>query len=271
MKKTISVIGCGWLGLPLAKQLAGEGYRVNGSTTSEAKLETLKEAGIQPFLIDLRNPDSLESLPQFLQSEILFINVPPGRKQTNHEPYLEQMKHLLHQASQSNVKKVIFISSTSVYASSNQEVTEDTPLQPETGSGTILKSTEELLRDDQNFQVTILRMAGLVGPDRHPGRFLAGKRELNNAEGSVNLIHLTDCIGIVKTILDKDIWDDTFNCCSDEHPTRKAFYTHAASEQGLPEPHFLESSETRYKTVMNAKVKEVLGYEFEYDSPFRMV
>ena len=42
----VSILGCGWLGLPLAKALIGEGYTVKGSTTTPAKLNLLKEEGV---------------------------------------------------------------------------------------------------------------------------------------------------------------------------------------------------------------------------------
>ena len=40
-KETITILGCGWLGLPLAQTLVKEGYSVKGSTTTEDKLEVL--------------------------------------------------------------------------------------------------------------------------------------------------------------------------------------------------------------------------------------
>ncbi len=46
-------MGCGWLGLPLAKALAEGGYLVRGTTTSEYKLGMLQNEGIAPFLISL--------------------------------------------------------------------------------------------------------------------------------------------------------------------------------------------------------------------------
>gem|GEM_PF-4555050 len=49
-KPTISIIGCGWLGLPLAEFLVQKGYLIKGSTTREEKLDQLKSKGIQPFL-----------------------------------------------------------------------------------------------------------------------------------------------------------------------------------------------------------------------------
>mgnify|MGYP003615968040 CR=1 FL=1 len=39
----ISILGCGWLGFPLAQKLIETGYEVKGSTTSESKLEALKK------------------------------------------------------------------------------------------------------------------------------------------------------------------------------------------------------------------------------------
>ena len=53
MKKQISVIGCGWLGLPLAKFLISEDYKIKGSTTSKDKLKILEQAQINSFLIRL--------------------------------------------------------------------------------------------------------------------------------------------------------------------------------------------------------------------------
>ena len=52
-KETITILGCGWLGLPLAKALVKAGYSVKGSTTREENLETLREAGLEPFLVEL--------------------------------------------------------------------------------------------------------------------------------------------------------------------------------------------------------------------------
>ena len=62
----ISILGCGWLGLPLAKKLIEKKYSVNGSTTSEKKLSILKDAGINPFLVTLDSESVSESITDFL-------------------------------------------------------------------------------------------------------------------------------------------------------------------------------------------------------------
>lgn len=51
--KQISILGCGWLGFPLAKSLLEKGFSINGSTTSVEKIAVLEKAGIHPFLVSL--------------------------------------------------------------------------------------------------------------------------------------------------------------------------------------------------------------------------
>ena len=49
--KSVSIIGCGWLGLPLAEFLVQQGFHVRGSTTRAEKLKPLEEKGIEAFQI----------------------------------------------------------------------------------------------------------------------------------------------------------------------------------------------------------------------------
>ena len=73
----ISILGCGWLGFPLAKALIENGFSVKGSTTSTDKLTALENAGITPFLIEIGEKRINGDVDQFLdQSQILIINIP---------------------------------------------------------------------------------------------------------------------------------------------------------------------------------------------------
>ena len=74
----IGIIGCGWLGLPLAKSLISNNYKVKGSTTRKNKLTVLKKEGIDPFLIEITDNSISESISSFLKGlDILIINIPP--------------------------------------------------------------------------------------------------------------------------------------------------------------------------------------------------
>jgi nucleoside-diphosphate-sugar epimerase len=108
------------------------------------------------------------------------------------------------------LQKVIFISSTGVYADLNMEVNELTDPQPDTVSGKILYEAEELFRQQIKFKTTIIRFGGLIGLGREPGRFFAGKKDIPNGLAPVNLIELNDCIGITEAILNKNAFGYTF-------------------------------------------------------------
>jgi len=77
-----------------------------------------------------------------------------------------------------SVQKLIFISSTSVYADDNSLVSEDTIPMPTLESGKQLVAIENRLMENKNFKTTVVRFGGLIGKDRHPIRFLAGKKKL---------------------------------------------------------------------------------------------
>lgn len=265
----ISILGCGWLGFPLAVELIKEGKSVNGSTTSLDKIDSLKRHGINPFLIDLRSDDFTSELVTFLKSDLIIIAIPPRVKAQN--DYYNQISNLIPFVENSTVKKVIFISSTSVYSNTNTELTEEFQGVPDSASGKVLLEVEKLLQQNKEFDTTILRMAGLYGLDRKPGRFLAGKKELKNRDGAVNLIHQDDCIGIISKIIEKNVWNEVFNCSSDKHPSRKEFYSKAALTLGLKPPEFLDNSLSSYKIISNLKLKRILDYQFKHPDPMELI
>jgi nucleoside-diphosphate-sugar epimerase len=159
----------------------------------------------------------------------------------------------------------LFISSTSVYADDNSIVTEDTLPEPESESGKQVLEAENLLRENRNFKTTILRFGGLIGGDRHPVKFMAGKKGLANPYAPVNLIHRDDCIGIINAIIKKDAWNEIFNGVAPQHPTRKDYYTQKAVEMGLALPEFDDSAIPIGKTVKANKAIMELSYRFKYN------
>lgn len=268
MSSTISIIGCGWLGFPLARFLQEKGFAVKGSTTTPSKIKELSAINIQPFLLQLQEDGKIpkeqsDNLSQLLKADILVLNIPPGRKNPNIEAsFLTKIKTLLAGINNSPLQKILFISSTSVYPLQNKWVTEVDALNPSKPSGKVLLKAEQMLQNCPNVETTILRLAGLYGPNRPAGRFLAGKQNLSNGNGRVNLVHQLDCIEVIHQIVSRGIWNETFNLCADEHPTRQTFYVKAAEKLGLTPPTFLSDSVAQYCLVSNEKVKENLGFQF---------
>ncbi len=262
-RKQLSILGCGWLGFPLAQQLIREGYAVKGSVRKKQDADKLKQSNINPYILNVGSEKIVGDLSGFLKdSETLIISIPPGLRKNPEDSFVQKTKNLLPFIEQSRVKKVLFISSTSVYGNDETVVTEETVPKPETESGKQLVEVECLLKNNAHFKTTVLRFGGLIGSDRHPVNYLAGKKNLKDPEAPINLIHLEDCINIIRIILKKKCWDDIFNGVAPNHPTREEYYTRVAKTVGLKPPQFQQDSSSTGKTVNSDKIENVLKYRF---------
>ena len=257
--ENIAILGCGWLGMPLAAEMSRIGYSVTGSTTSIEKFPKIKSIGVIPFIIELGQSTVLGDINGFLaNANTLIINVPPKRK-TDSE-FTHKLNALIPFIEKSTVEKVLFVSSTSVYGDANTVVSEDSETAPETESGKDLVKSEKLLQQNNHFKTTILRFGGLIGGDRNPIAFLSG-RPLENPNGPVNLIHQDDCIGIITAIIKHNIWGEVFTGVTPFHPTRQEYYSAKAKEQGLPPP-IPQDGPTIGKIVTSEKLQSLLNYQF---------
>ena len=263
--RTVSILGCGWLGLPLAERLSACGYRVKGATTTPEKVQGIAATGAVPYL--LRLDPELQGDASFFEADALFLNIPPPREPDALPYHVRQIDAVLEAFQSSPDGLVVFASTTSVYPNLNRVVTEDEAGPPTRPSGAAVLAAERRLQQGRPDGVTILRFAGLYGYDRQPGRFLAGRRNLPNGEAPVNLVHRDDCIGSIEAVLAQDVRGEVLNVCADVHPTRATFYTAAAHRLGLVPPTFDEAAPLAFKVVSNAKLKRRLGYRFQHPDP----
>lgn len=261
----VSILGCGWLGVPLAKYLLEKGLSVKGSVTTIEKIGLLSNAGISPYLIVLSDTEVIVDDPDFFKCDVLVISIPPKRIEGIEQFFPSQIRRLIPFILKSYIQKVIFISSTSVYPEQNQVAIEDDLFVPDKASGRALVEAENLLKEQSGFKTTIVRFGGLIGADRNPARFLL-KSAQPIANAPVNLIHQNDCIGIVSAIMEQECWGETLNACCPEHPMKKDFYERAAFISGLPAPVFSEEL-TSFKTIDSSKLIGLLNYQFIYPSP----
>ena len=199
--KKIGVLGCGWLGLPLAKKLIDEGHKVKGSTTQKEKISSLKSLGIAPFIVRC-SEDNCDGLDLFLQEvEVLILTLPPGLRQNPKRRFDLVIEQIVKRLVDSAVQEVVFISSTSVYGDARGDIREETPTLRITESGKQLLLCEEMLLTSPSFKTTVLRFGGLIGPQRHPIYSLAKRAFIDNPNGIINFIHLEDCLQCLLAIL----------------------------------------------------------------------
>ena len=261
-ENSVSILGCGWLGFPLAQQLVQSAYRVNGSSTREEKLVQFSGGGIQPFLIRLDQRETLANFQEFADSEILIIAVPPGSSPEKKEAYLQFFQSLsdLLSANQ-QVRQLIYISSTSVYGEPNSLVDEASVLEPIETNGKLLAEVEQVLQT-LHLPTCIIRAGGLIGPGRNPGRFFAGRQNIPNGQAPVNLIHQADVIQIILHAIAVR-YQGIINACAPSHPSRSEFYSLAAQQAGLASPSFIQEK-GQWKQVEPKYLQQV---EFKFNYP----
>ncbi|RZJ73219.1 NAD(P)H-binding protein [Flavobacterium sp.] len=259
-KNNISILGCGWLGLPLAKTLSAHGFHIKGSTTSDEKLEVLANSGIEPFLVTLETDSVKGDLEQFLESSsTLIIDVPP---KSSAGSYSDKIKNLIPYIENAKIKNVLFVSSTSVYGDETGTASEEIEPKPVTENGKQLLEAETFLQISTHFHTTILRFGGLIGNDRHPVKYLSGKENVENPDAPINLIHREDCLNIIIKIIENKIWGEVFNAVAPYHPTREEYYSRKAREMELPLPSFTRKNASVGKQVATGKLIRFIKYNF---------
>ena len=271
--KKVAIVGLGWLGMPLAMSLSARGWQVTGSKTTLDGVDAARMSGIDSYQLQLTpelvcDSDDLDAL---LDADALVITLPARRTGEGDDFYLQAVQEIVDSALAHNIPRIIFTSSTSVYGETEGTVKETSPLEPVTASGRVLKELETWLHDLPGTSVDILRLAGLVGPERHPGRFLAGKTNVANGAHGVNLVHLEDVISAITLLLQAPKGGHIYNLCAPAHPTRAEFYSLMARQMNLDAPVFRTETQNGHgKLVDGNRICNELGFEYQYPNPLVM-
>lgn len=270
--KKVAIVGLGWLGMPLALALSARGYQVMGTKTTSDGVEAARMSGVDSYLLRLTpelecDPDDLESL---LSAEALVITLPASRTADGGENYLLAVQQLVNSGLAAGVPRIIFTSSISVYGNAAATLREASALRPETAAGYVLVQLEQWLHQLPNTQVDILRLAGLVGPERHPGRFLAGKTALKGGEHGVNLVHRDDVVAAIQLLLQLPGGGHLYNLCAPQHPDKRSFYTEQAVRLGVTPPQFDRDATGAGRIVDGQRICRELGFEYLYPDPMTM-
>lgn len=262
VSRTISILGCGWLGSPLAESLVKGGYQVKGSTTHADKVLLLREKGIVPYVINLlENPDWSD----FLDTDSLVVLVPPRSRTQVPGIYLSQMQQLAGMiALYPRIKQLLYTSSTSVYPDRLGLAKEENVSLPEQSAHAELVAVENIFLA-ASLTVTIARLGGLTGSSRLLVRHFAGRKELSGGHYPVNLLHQEDAVNSIRFLLEKRL-AGVYNVCSPIHPYKKDFYIQLAKRFQMPLPEFKEEDQEEGKTIDASKLEKA-GYTFSFREP----
>jgi len=268
--KQIAIMGCGWLGIPLAEKLLAEGWEVYGSSRSLANLEGLQALGLKPFRMELPNEIPAKEAAVW-QLPYYIVNLPPTPFMALGPLAYAQSIALLAERMPKDAK-LFFVSSTGVYGPQKGAVSEKNDCYPaHARSQAVLAAEKALAPYRSKLNLSILRFAGLIGGPREAGRFLAGKKEVPQPFRRLNLIHRNDCLGILSALLTKENCPDLLNVSAPKHPFAQDFYPKRAKLLGLDPPSFLpptpnEKEEASYISTI-ALQHFLPEYVWQYPDP----
>jgi len=281
----VLIVGCGYVGLPLGKELARQGHAVFGLRRSTLSESELKAAGIKPLSADITQPETLAGLPRDFDWVVNCAASGGGGAEDYRKIYLEGNRHLIAWLADAPPKKFVYTSSTSVYGQNDGSVvTEQSPVEPEASTSKVLVETEQLLLDAaggsrerspcQDFPAILLRVAGIYGPGRGHWfkSFLRGEARVEG-DGSrwLNMIHRDDLIGVIIAGLRDAKSGEIFNVADNEPVSQLNYFKWLASELNRPLPPVVAAADEVWrrrgvtnKRVSNAKLRTELKYTFQF-------
>ncbi|MCG3724429.1 NAD-dependent epimerase/dehydratase family protein [Vibrio cincinnatiensis] len=262
----IAIIGAGWLGLPLAQHLQQAGHWVCASRTSQPRLEELQAQGITGFLCQLPQANTLAETLAHFHCDTLIGCFPPGFRQGQGMHYTASWQTLVTQAKRAKIKKIIMVSSTSVYPDQAQDMLESDASwlianqHPHFSEKSKMLLTAEQAVIDSDLDYTLLRCSGLIGPNRHPARFAARLSQVSDL-APANMLHLIDAIRAIDFSINH-LTNEVVNVTTPNTVSKASFYQAAlkAAKSETPLPPLVHVADKR---ILCSKLLQA-GFSFHY-------
>ena len=233
-KPSILIIGCGDIGLRVAKQLSTS-HRVFALTSSQHRFQELREAGTTPILGNLDEPESLWRLASLAQT---VIHLAPPQNQGSRDHRTRNLLRILAQGS-SAVRRLIYISTTGVYGDHRgARVSEVTPVNPQSERAKRRVDAERMLRlwgPAHGVVITILRVPGIYAADRLPIERLQSQTPalLPEEDAYSNHIHSDDLARLVCAAIYHGKPQRVINACDGNETKMGDYFDEVADAFGL--------------------------------------
>lgn len=250
----VLIVGCGFVGNELAKQLhaaqhttasasASRGtseLRVFALTRTAERCDALRAIHVEPIVAHWLDEVTLDSLPEV---DVVVVSVPHREDAgLGIETHIVGLKNLRARLP-AGWHKLIYLSTTGVYGDLHDEVDESTPTQPTRIGPQIAVATETWLQHEFTApQLAIIRLAGIYGPGRIPlaEKLRAGEPLQVPQAGWLNLIHVSDIASMLRRLMQVEARESLY-VFSDGNPVaRMDFYRTLAKLCGVDEPKFVE-------------------------------
>ncbi len=259
MKSKTLLIGCGYIGLPLALRLQEAGHEISAWVHSAESAAALAEYHFERVIAgDVAEPDVLDPLPGHYDL-VIHCASSGGGGETNYEQVFLKGVRMMN-ARQARARR-LFVSSTSVYRQNEGEVvTEESQADPATATGKILRMAE---KEALGANGTVVRSSGIYGPRRGVlfERFRRGEAVIEgDGRRWINQIHQRDLVNAIAHLIEAGKAGEIYNATDDTPVTYRDYYAWCSKflSQPMP-PHGPVNTERKRgltnKRVSNAKLR----------------
>lgn len=235
------VVGSGWLGKEVAESLAASHTVIATSRTRVELLQNVLSMAYQPG----------EALPP---ADTIILCFPPDRKSP--AQYTEDCLHVVR--TQDAQTKFLLCSSTSVIENredSEQLVDGDSPIA----------QAEKTLTDVLQERLTIVRLGGLIGPERLPVKRITESGKTVSGNDTANVIHREDAVAAIRFVINHELWGHLFSAVAPQHSTKEQLYSAMSEANGFPAPIFDPKPAANFAIQPSGLLKA--GFSFRYASP----
>ena len=243
-KPSILIIGCGDIGLRVAKQMS-RSHRVFALTSQQNRFQELRAVGAIPVLGNLDHPESLWRLSGLAQT---VIHLAPPQNGGNRDCRTRNLLRILAQGSNA-VRRLIYISTTGVYGDHRGgKVSEATPVNPQSERAQRRVDAERILRlwaPAHGVTLTILRVPGIYAADRLPIERLQAQTPalLPEEDAYSNHIHSDDLARLVCAAVYHGKPQRIINACDGGETKMGDYFDEVADAFGLERPARLPGGE----------------------------
>lgn len=259
-----AVIGCGYVGLPLAAALVRGGASVIGTTTRADNVGAIEEIGAEARVLTVAEVPALRSA--LVGADTIFVTLAAGRGGDYRQVYVEGLRSVVATLDPRAAAQVIYTSATSVYGQDDGGwVDGDTPPAPSTERGRLLLEAEAVLATaPKTVKTCVLRLAGIWGPGRDPSDWMARRGPVIDGDGTgyLNLIHRDDAVTALLAAARRRA-AGVFTLADDAPSRRRDLYPALAARLGVAAPRFADPPPSpdaaSGKRVSNAKALKTLG------------
>lgn len=254
------ILGLGYIGTALAETLARSGHVVHGVRRDPSPDSSLADAGVKLLGGDVTRPDGLAAVDRNYDWVVNCVSSSRGGLDAYRATFLDGARHLRAWLEDVRPSRYVFTSSSSVYDQTDGSVvSEDTPAVGAGETGKILVAAERdyLAAANERTDVSVLRIAGIYGPDRGFlfQKFLRDEATITgDPDRWLNQVHRDDVVRAITTVLAADEPPAVLNVADCEPVTQIGFYRWLADRVGKPLPPVAPVPATRKRAVTNKRV-----------------